>query len=102
MSKQLRQVLAALVSFIAAVFGLAWIKRKLEDRGAEKQRRRQLLEAARTEVELGFSDATIDAEAEAAVREIQQRQAERHRAQMEADQRTPTQEEIDRFIAESK
>ena len=90
------------IAAIAAIFGASWGKRKLEERGAKKQHQKQLLEAARVEAELAASDAKIDAETEAAIRDIQEQQAERKKAEAEADKRSPTAEEIDRFIEESK
>ncbi len=101
MNEALQMLVGALV-VIGGLFGASWAKAKLEKRGAEKQRRSQLLEAARVEAELEAGDVKIDAETEATILEIQTKQAARHKAEAEAAKRSPTAQEIDRFIEESK
>ena len=96
------QLLLLMGAAVAAIFGASWAKKKIETRGAEKQRDAQQDEAERVETELHESDKAIDEEAAAGIAAIEARRAARHRAQVELGKRDPTPEEIERFIRESK
>ena len=91
-----------MIAAIAAVFGASYAKRKLEARGAKKQRDAQQDEADKVIESIHGTDKAIDEETAAGIAEIERRRLARHRAQAELGKRDPTPEEIERFLQESK
>ena len=90
------------VAAIAAILGASWGKRKLEERGAEKQREKQEQLADKTETAIAEKDDEIDAETDRELRQIRQRRADLEAAIAVKLGRAPTQDEAQRLIAESK
>ncbi len=99
---KLWQWLGFAVAVIAAILGASWAKKQLEARGAKKQRDLQQNEADRVEGELHENDKAIDAEIDETIAQIKARQAARHELAKLGLRRTPTPEEIEAYIRESK
>ena len=90
-----------LAGLAATLLGIRWAKNQIEARGQEKERRRQILAAARVEAELAASDARILAEAHELGAEIREGQSARHLEEARAENREPTSEEVRRFLEET-
>lgn len=100
--KELWHWIALAGAAIAAVFGASWAKKKLEDHGAEKQRKKQEKLADETEKAIEKKDEEIDAETDQSAAVIRQKRADQEAAIAVKLGRAPTRDEVQRLIDESK
>lgn len=100
--RQTWQTLLAAVAVIAAIFGAAWAKRVLEDRGAAKLRKRHEEIAEEAAKRLRLADTKIDRRTESEISKIRSDRAKLEEGLEKELGSTPTEDEVKRLLEESK
>lgn len=98
----IREILSAVAATLGAVLGLAWIRRRVESKAIEKERKRSADYAERVNLALTEADGKIDEAADRAIAAIVEGGNRRRTETGRTLSRPPSVEEVRDLIEGSK